>query len=356
MNKEKIEYYAHLTVTVLGIAVALYILFRYLFVSALPFLIAWATAFALRPLARRISDKTKISRKVVSTALAITTVSLGLGAVVAIVVLLLGEAWQLLSGFLGDERIYEIFDKILNPISSFFGEGEITSELESYLGDTIKGALSSVSAGIVDILTAIVKGIPSVLFFILITVIAAIYFSLDLDGINARVRSFLPKRIASSLVRVKNSFFSVGTKYIRSYLLLMLITFAVMCVGFLLIRVDNAILIAAAVSLLDLLPLIGVGTVLVPWSIVTLLLGGTGRGIGLIVLLVVHEIIRQLAEPKILGKNLGLHPIISLLLLYVGYVTLGFAGLLLTPLVSVAINLLIKKDDTPEVTEDSAPE
>lgn len=356
MNKEKIEYYAHLTLTLIGIALAAFVFFRYLFVPLLPFLIAWSTAFALRPLVRKISSKTGISRKAVGTTLAIITVTVGLAAIVSLAVLLLGEAWQLLSDLVTDERIYEILKKIANPIGSLFGEGEAAAELEGYLGETVKNAVNALAGGIVDVLTSIVRGIPSVLFFILITVIASIYFSLDLDNINARVRSFLPERVGNALSRLKDSFLSVGIKYIRSYLLLMLITFAVMLVGFLILRVENALLIAAVVSLLDILPLIGVGTVIVPWSVFAFLFGSAGQGIGLLVLLAVHEIIRQLAEPKIIGKSLGFHPIISLLLLYVGYATLGFAGLLLVPLVSVLINVLVNKNNTSEVGEDTTRE
>ena len=144
-------------------------------------------------------------------------------------------------------------------------------------------------------------------------------------------------------------FLSIGLKYVRSYSILMLITFVIMLIGFLILRVENAFLIALVVSLLDVLPLIGVGTVLVPWSIFQLLFGTASRGIGLIVLFVLNEIVRQFTEPRIVGKNLGIHPVISLLLLYVGYSVLGFAGLLLTPLVSVLLNVLFNKNNSTKI-------
>ncbi|MBO5879672.1 MAG: AI-2E family transporter, partial [Clostridia bacterium] len=106
------------------------------------------------------------------------------------------------------------------------------------------------------------------------------------------------------------------------------------------------------VAVLDLLPLIGVGTVLVPWSIFEFVLGNTGRGIGLIVLLVAHELIRQFAEPRIIGKNLGVHPIISLILLYVGYGAFGFFGILLVPLFAIVLNILLNKFSVKEKSLD----
>jgi predicted PurR-regulated permease PerM len=122
-----------------------------------------------------------------------------------------------------------------------------------------------------------------------------------------------------------------------------------MLFGFMILRVKNVILISAAVAIFDLLPLIGVGTILVPWSIAELLLGNTGVGIGLIVLLVLHEIIRQFAEPKIIGKTFGLHPIISLLLLYIGYSALGFIGILIVPFIAVILNAFFDKKDSAKI-------
>ena len=129
----------------------------------------------------------------------------------------------------------------------------------------------------------------------------------------------------------------------------MVITFAVIFTGLLILKVDNALLISLVVSVLDVLPLIGVGMILVPWGIFQIIFGSVPLGIGLFVLLGVSTVIRQFAEPKILGKNLGMHPIISLLLLYIGYSVLGIGGLLLVPIASVIINILIKKNNSTEV-------
>jgi hypothetical protein len=143
--------------------------------------------------------------------------------------------------------------------------------------------------------------------------------------------------------------FSTVKKYILSYALLTAITYAIMLVGFLLLGIKNALLIALIVSLLDILPVIGVGTVLVPWSIFQLVFGSPVTGVGLIVLLIVHEITRQFAEPRIVGKSLGLHPIVSLILLYLGYSLFGFLGLFITPVVGIISGLLINKNDATKI-------
>ncbi len=349
MNKEKLAMYAHLTITVFGVAITAFIFLRYLLLPLLPFFIAWGVAFIIRPAAVFISNKCKLPKKPVSAILAAVTILVGLSAVVGLGVWVISAVWRFLSDFATDDRLFELLDRIADPIGSIFGDGEGAAKLEEYLGDTLKGAISSLLSTLVDILTAVVTRVPGVLFFILITLIAAIYFAIDIERINSAVRCILPDKVSRALIRLKNSFLHVGVRYIRSYLILMSITFVVMLVGFIIMRLKNALLLAFTISLLDFLPLIGVGTVLVPWSIFQLAFGSPVLGVGLIVLLIVHEIIRQFAEPKIIGKSLGLNPIVSLILLYVGYSLFGFLGLFLTPLVGILVGLLINKNNSSEI-------
>ena len=209
--------------------------------------------------------------------------------------------------------------------------------------------ISSLLSGLVSWITAFVSSVPRVLIFILVTVISSVYFSLDLERINAFCKQKLPKKLSAWLVNFKNRFLASLLKYLRAYLIIMLVTFIIMLFGFLVLGVRYAVLLAFVVALLDALPLIGVGTVLVPWSIYNLIFGDIGLGIGLAVLFVVHEVVRQFTEPKIIGKNLGIHPILSLFLLYAGYFVFGLLGLLLIPVLSVVVNILINKEDSSEV-------
>ncbi|HBJ18774.1 MAG TPA: sporulation integral membrane protein YtvI, partial [Clostridiales bacterium] len=153
---------------------------------------------------------------------------------------------------------------------------------------------------------------------------------------NAAVRRLLPEKIARRLIRFKDGFLYTMVRYLRSYLLIMAMTFVIMLVGFLLLRIPYALLAAIAVALLDMLPVIGVGTVLVPWSVFSLISGNTPLAVGLFLLFAANEIIRQFAEPKIVGRHLGIHPLLTLIFLYVGYALFGVLGLLLIPIATVA--------------------
>ncbi len=344
VDKEKIEYYAHLTITVIGLIIVGYIFIRYLFFIALPFLLSWGVAFSLRVPSKRISEATHIPSKVISLTLTLLIIFGGAALVVSAVVFAATEAWDFLTELLGDGDLHSVLDKIMNPISGILGDGEGTAELEAQVGEAIREALSSILSSLVGILSSFAKSVPRALVFLLVSVVSSVYFSLDLDRINGFVKRALPKSTVSLLVRFKDKFLSVLVKYLRAYLIIALFTFIIMLFGFLVLGVKYAVLFAFVVSLLDALPLIGVGTVLVPFSVYQMIFGRLSLGIGLLVLFISHAFMRQFIEPKIIGKSLGIHPIISLALLYAGYFLFGFFGLLLIPFISVVINILVVRE------------
>lgn len=349
MNREKISFYAYLTITALGAILLGYLFVKYIFGLLLPFLIAWGVAFSVRPIAQKISCGTKIPPRLVSVSLTSVIIIGTFSIIVSALVYAVSEAWGFLSGLIENESLYEVLEKVLNPISGLLGDRDGAAELEVHIGNAINSMLSSVLSGLVSGLTSFIGAVPRVLIVILVTVIASVYFSLDLEKINAYVKRKFPDKFVFWLIGFKNKFLKSLLKYLRAYLILMVITFIIMLFGFLVLGVKYAVLFAFIVALLDALPLIGVGTVLVPWSIYQLIFGNFRLGIALMVLFVVHQVIRQFLEPKIVGKNLGMHPVISLVLLYAGYFLFGFFGLIIIPLLSVIINILIDKDNASEV-------
>lgn len=350
MNKEKLKLYSYLTITAVGALIFLYVFFKYVFVLALPFLIGWAVAFMVRPMAKKISSATNMPYRFISTTLTVLIVVGGIAIIVSALIYAISESWGFLSGLAEEDKLYEILEKITNPISGLLGDREGAAELEAHISSAVSSMISSLLSGLVGWITAFVTSVPKVLIFILVTVIAAVYFSLDLENINAFFKRKLPKKVSDWLINFKNRFLSSLLKYLRAYLIIMLVTFIIMLFGFLVLGVKYAVLLAFVVALLDALPLIGVGTILVPWSVYQLIFGEIRLCIGLIILFVAHEIIRQFIEPKIIGKNLGIHPILSLFLLYAGYFTFGLLGLLLIPVLSVIVNILINKEDSAEVS------
>ena len=163
------------------------------------------------------------------------------------------------------------------------------------------------------------------------------------------LKRLLPKKISTVLVKIKDGFLSTLLKYLRSYLLLLLITFIEMLVGLFLLRAPYPLVMAIVIAVLDLLPVIGVGIVLVPWGVWSFVIGKTPFGIGLLVLFAFHTVLRQVIEPKIVGKSLGVHPLLTLVFIYVGYSVFGIVGLLLVPIFTVLVDIILEnKKQNPD--------
>ena len=120
-------------------------------------------------------------------------------------------------------------------------------------------------------------------------------------------------------------------KLIKGYAILMLMTFLELLAGFLILRVKYALLLSLLIAVVDILPVLGTGTVLIPWGIAGLILKNTALGIGILVLYAVITVIRNFAEPKIIGKQIGINPLFTLLSMFIGIKLLGFAGVIIFP-------------------------
>ncbi len=169
--------------------------------------------------------------------------------------------------------------------------------------------------------------ISSIIFFV-----SCYYFSCDWE----RISSFFSKKINKEkrewFTNLKKQFFLSLRGYTKAYLLLFLLSFSQLFLGLVLLRIRGAFSIAFTIALIDLLPVLGCGTVLIPWALISLLSGNISLGIWLLVLYLATLITRQFAEPKILGSSIGLHPLISLLLVIIGLRFFGLFGMILFPL------------------------
>ena len=204
-----------------------------------------------------------------------------------------------------------VYDAAAEMLSSALGR--LTSAAALWAGDLI-GAL------------------PGVLLTSFTGLVALFYFSLDYDRIRAGVLRLLPDAWRARCGAFREKFRLAAGGYARAYGLIFLITYAEVLAGLTLLRCRYAILVSLAVAVVDILPVLGVGTVLVPWSIVCFLTDDVRRGIGLLVLFGVTSVVREFVEPKLLGRCIGLHPLAALLAIYAGFRLGGITGMILFPI------------------------
>ena len=144
---------------------------------------------------------------------------------------------------------------------------------------------------------------------------------------------------------IRDRFFVTVIKYIRSYTLIMLITFAELFLGLVLIGVENSWLYALLIAVFDALPVVGTGVIMIPWAVIELLSGRVSRGVGIGLLWLAVTVVRNIIEPRIVGRQVGLHPLLTLVSMFVGTKLFGMLGLIVLPLgMSIAVSVIKERN------------
>jgi sporulation integral membrane protein YtvI len=211
----------------------------------------------------------------------------------------------------------------------------IIDDIKQVINTEIGGFFSQFSKDVVSkipsFITSIIITIPKTLVFTIITIVSTFYISIDYGKINKSISLQIPEKLRNILNDIKSRFLEAIYKYIKAYFTLFIICYSELVAGFLIIGIKYAFLMAFFVAMVDILPVLGAGTVLIPWGIVAIIQKNYFTGFALLILYGVIVVIRNIIEPKIIGESIGLYPVITLITIYVGYNSLGFAGMFLFP-------------------------
>lgn len=329
----------------------IWFLFEYTLGVLFPFALGFAIGVPIHHLSKKITKERKIAQKLCAILLLLLFISALITLIGGLLSRLLFEAESLIewlqseeSGF--SERISSLLES-LNRISSkipFIAELEKIEGLEG-LGESIDERLSAMLDSFVTNLASsipalalkIAKSTPRVLIGIVVSALGCFYFAIDYSNIKKSISDALSPNLKEKLSRAKSVSGSALKKYLRAYLLIMLITFVEVLTGLLILRIPYAFLIALGVAFLDMLPIFGTGAVLIPWAIVSFILKDVGTATGLLIIYGVATIVREVIEPKIIGASLGIHPLITLFAMFLSLRFFGVAGLLLSPFILIMI-------------------
>ncbi len=322
-------------------ALFFWLLARFLLPIAMPFLLAALLALAAEPLVSFFQKKTRLSRSLATGigvtltlgVLALVTMVLGalllrqLQALVNVVPDLQGTAQDGLSSLQSWLlRLAQATPSAIRPLA--------TQGVENLFSDG-NALVEKLSGWALGLASNVVSKLPDSAFGIGTWLLAGYMLSAKLPAIYAWLKKQLPpswhQQTKPALRRLKKTVFG----WLSAQMKLIFVTFAVLCGGFYLLHIPHWIVWAAAISLLDALPILGTGMVLVPWSIVCLTQGQTARAVGLLGVFAAAALLRSILEPKLVGKQLGLDPLITLVAMYTGYRLWGFGGLIFAPLLTV---------------------
>ena len=339
INKQKIFIIKFLYfILILGI---IFSIFKYALPVLFPFLVAFSISIILRHPVDFISKHLKINRKFVGVLLLLL-----LYGSISFVFIFFGTK---LFRYIGElfQKLPEIYTTNIEPalniiiykIQDIIPELNVVLDLEN-ISKYIMNIINSISLSAVNLIASIATKIPSFLVKFIFAIIASFLCTLDYYKVTGFIMRQFPERVQEIIINVKQNIFGTIVKFLKAYSILMFVTFIQLSIGLTIFNIPNAITLAVIFSMLDVIPAIGVGGLLIPWSIIEFIKGNYDLAIGLLVIYGIISIVRSILEPKVIGKQIGLNPLITLTSMFLGAEILGFFGIFIFPIIATIIKYL----------------
>jgi sporulation integral membrane protein YtvI len=316
-----------------------------------PFLFAFIVAYIIKKPAKFIATKLKIPYKIVAVLLVlIFYIIIGL-LLVVIGVKLFSAVLDIIYKLPSIYYTYILpslvkgFDKIEDLIMQLDPTYlESVNDIFNQSVRSIGQSISSISMKTVTFLSVQASSIPALFVKLMITLISTFFIAVDYENITKFIFRQLKGKTKDMVLNIKDYVINTLFVVIRSYILIMSLTFVELSIGLSIMRIENAIIIAALVSMLDILPVLGTGTVMIPWALITAIQGDMVRAVSLLIIYLIITVIRNVVEPRFIGKQMGLHPVVSLMSMFVGAKLFGAIGLFGLPItISLLLHLMDNK-------------
>lgn len=318
--------------------------FKYILPILVPFMIALVFSILIEPVIRMLQRRVKMSRSF-ATLTAMTIVFGGITiALSAIILQLVAELIQLsvsLPGSAAEFRVY--YQDLIERVTTFYFTlpPGVVSSLEQNITN-LTANLQGLITGAVTSLLLFVSLVPGTVTILLVSVLATYFLARDRKLIVELLLRFIPAPWGDKTVAVMREVSGAFVNYLKAQAILVLITTVLSVTGLYLIGAEYALTMGLLIGFFDLIPVLGPATIYLPWLIWSFATGATAFGIRLTILYVLVLLVRQVFETKIVSANLGLHPLATLVAMYAGLKTFGLAGLILGPILLIAIQSVIK--------------
>lgn len=333
---------ANLTIALVILLLVIFLVPRVLIFFS-PFVVGWIIALIAGPMVRFFEEKVKLKRKAGSAFVIIAVIGLvvlliyfvGAMLVEQIMGLInsLPEMWAgLETDFAHIGQNFNVIYKRL-PMDLKNGIAEFGDKIGSYLGE----AFSNISAPTISAVGNFAKQLPAVIIGVIMALLSSYFFVADRGVVTGWLRQYMPASIQSRWLIMKRSLVKAVGGYIKAQLKIEVWMYLLLVIGLSILQVDYVLLIALGIAFLDFFPFFGTGTVMVPWAIIKILSADYQKAIGLLIIWGVGQLARQLIQPKMIGDSVGVPPIPTLFLLYIGYKFSGVIGMI----VAVPIGLIV---------------
>ncbi|WP_238941848.1 sporulation integral membrane protein YtvI [Bacillus sp. REN10] len=201
-------------------------------------------------------------------------------------------------------------------------------------------SVTQMAQSLLEWLFGLATAIPGFLIEFLVYLIAVFLFSLELSRLKIKTERHLKESTKEKLYLITGQLNKAGIGFIKAQILLSVITFLMAFIGLSILRVPYAVLLSILIVFVDVLPILGTGSVLVPWAVICFFQDNQFLGIGLILLFIIITVVRRILEPKVFSSNMGISPLAALISLFVGFKILGFIGFFVGPAIVIIYDTL----------------
>ncbi len=288
--------------------------------------------------------KTQLKRKTSAILILVLVMSIIIGFLVWGIVSLISESSNLLQNFnIYMEKANEIIQNLLASID--LSKIKIPQEIMNIAQNSFQEFLGTVSTWAKELLTSVLNGItsiPTVVIYIVITLLSLYFICTDKIYMVDQLEHHFPRKWVKKLAMHIKEITKVLGGYLKAEAILVLVSFFISVVGLYLLKFAGfnlpfPLLAALIIGFVDALPIFGSGTVMIPWAILCAIDGDIKLGMAILVLWIIMSIVRQFMEPRLVSKQIGIHPIFTLIAMYTGFKLIGVLGMLIGPIVLIVL-------------------
>ena len=312
----------------------------------MPFVIGWIIAMIASPVVRFFEEKLKIKRKGASVIVIVAV----LAAVILLVYVIGSKLIQEASGFISELPIlWESVMAELNQVGANL-EGiynRLPADMQSTLnnigqemGSYFSDMMEDVGAPTFEAVGNVARQLPDIFLGVIMCILSAYFFVADKKYLSDVAGKYVPDSVRYRFDLIRRSLRNAVGGYFKAQLKIEFWVYILLVIGFLVLQVRYALLVALGIAFMDLLPVFGTGTIMIPWAIVEILGENYKMAVGLLIVWCVGQLVRQMIQPKIVGDSMGMNAIPTLFLLFIGYKAGGVVGMILAvPIGLIIINL-----------------
>ena len=310
----------------------------------MPFLVAFSLYLLIEPGIRFFMNKFKLKRKTSSIIILTISISIIIGLIAWGIATIISEASNLLKNL--NEYINIIYEFIQSKISKIdLNKLQVSEELKTIFDNSTQDILQKISSIAKEFFSKVLTtltSIPTMAFYIVVTIMALYFICTDKIYMIDQLEHHLPENWVKNIYKHIRAIAKSLGGYLKAEAMLVLISFIISLIGFILLalmgfNIKYPLLVALGIGLVDALPILGSGAVMVPWAIIEACKGDIKLGLAILALWIIMTVVRQIIEPKLVGGQIGIHPIFTIIAMYTGVKFCGLIGLFVGPIVLIVL-------------------